>query len=450
MLENMVNNLVKKYLITSAQYNADLNKELYSSMKKYCVENDSQLIVVPMTGKNITEEPILHPTLQEDPDIIITDSYKFNNNLRLRDFGVRPQQINPLTGLERFAQGDTSYILPSTKQVQKYIANSLNELPKTLITTGSITHPYYNERHRVGRIAKWDHEYGGVVAEVENNKIFHLRHLSAMKNGKYTDLGFNYENNRKPRFSRAEALIIGDSHPTILCKKHYKATKEQISVLKPKRIFLHDVFDGMSISHHYKGKNGDYYRAWEKQGLNLEKELKLTLDTIKQYAEGYKGEIYIVASNHDEHLNRYLDEGRFIRDKGNDLIASQIYSGYLQGLNPLEYGLSLVGELPSNITFLDRNDDLKIRGYQLSRHGDRGSSGGRGSQRSNEAAHGKSIVGHSHTPSKIRKTYTVGTSTILNPDYVKGYYSSWVNTNAVLYSNGTVQLLNTLKGNWRL
>lgn len=451
MLENMVKKLSEKYVITTAQYGAALNKEFYQNIKKYCSINDAKLIVVPTSGKNITEEPILHPILQEDSNLLITDSYKFNNNLKLKDFGVRPQAINIFTGLDRFAQGDTSYIMPGTKQFLKYIANSHNTHPKALISTGAITHPYYNERHRIGRIAKEDHSYGMVVVEKLNNTYFHFRQVRAMKNGKFTDLGMNYANGRKPTRAKTLAMIPGDVHVPYLNKEHKKATFEQMEYFKPEKLFLHDLFDGQSISHHYQGDNATYYKMSKLQGLDLEKELKETLKVLSEYSSKIKGDVFIVPSNHNEHLDRYLQEGRFIRDKGNDLIASQLYVGLLQGHNPLEYGFNLIGQVPSNVHFLNRNDDYKIRGFQLAKHNDKGASGARGSQRSAEIANGKSILGHSHTPSIIRNTYTMGTSTDLLLDYNAGYYSAWVNTNAVLYEDGSVQLINTLKGSkWRL
>ena len=94
------------------------------------------------------------------------------------------------------------------------------------------------------------------------------------------------------------------------------------------------------------------------------------------------------------------------------------------------------------------DDDYKVRGVQLGSHGDKGMSGGRSSIRSREYAHGKSITGHSHTPEILRNTYIVGTSTFLRLPYTKGSASSWMNTNAILYDNGSVQLLNIIDGRW--
>ena len=187
---------------------------------------------------------------------------------------------------------------------------------------------------------------------------------------------------------------------------------------------------------------------FNEQGLNLEAELLKTLQEITDYASVTKGKVNIVASNHDEHLYRYLDEGRFIGDKGNDLISSKLYAAVLDGKNPLKEGLKLVGKLPSNVRFIERDKGYKLLGYELGHHGDEGANGGRGSPRSIENANSKSITGHGHSAFKIRDTYRVGTSTKLRIDYNKGY-SNWTQTNALLYDIGTVQLLNTIKGSYK-
>lgn len=438
--------MVNKYIITTAQYNAGVNKNLLKNMEKYAQINDAEIIILPTVGKNVTEDPILHPDLQQYR--IIDSEYSLNNSVRIKDFGVRAQQINPLTGLERFAQGDKSYIMPGTKQVLKYIANSYDSIPKAIMTTGAVTKPNYNLRHRMGRIAERDHEYGFVVVEKENNKYFHFRHVTALKNGTFSDINGLYKDGKHYKNLGVKALIVGDLHPYDTDPVHEKQTFDQIKHFGGKMdLFLHDTFNGKSISHHYEGHNIEKHIVYNQQGLNLLSELKDTYKAVVKYASATKGNVYIVASNHDEHLYRYLDEGRFIGDKGNDYVAAQLYVKALEGVNPLQAGLELVGTVPSNVVFLSRSEGKKLLGYELGNHGDLGANGGRGSPRSIEHANSKSVTAHGHSAFKIRDTYRVGTSTYLRLRYNKGY-SNWTNTNAVLYDIGTVGLINTINKKW--
>lgn len=445
-LENMVKKEI--YVITTAQYNAGVPKNLLRNIKVYERINEAEVLIVPTTGKNVTDEQVLHPELQQYK--IIDKDYSINNSLKIKDFGARPQQINPLTGLERFAAGDKSYIMPGTKQVFKFVANSYDEIPKAIMTSGAITKPNYNLRHRTGRIAQQDHEYGFVVVEKVNNKFFHFRQVTAQKNGNFSDITGTYKNGKYYKNPEVKAMVIGDLHPYDLDPVHKKVTIGQIERFKPEASFFHDVFNGKSISHHYEGHNIEKFKVFNEQGLNLESELKETLKQIKDYSKACgKGKMYIVASNHDEHLHRYLDEGRFVGDKGNDLVASQIYTAVLKGHNALQYGLSLVGSIPSNVVFLNRDQGFKMLGYELGNHGDLGANGGRGSPRSIENANSKSITAHGHSAFKLRDTHRVGTSTYLRLNYNRGY-SNWSQSNALLYKLGTVQHLHTIKKNYHV
>lgn len=437
--------MVKKYVITGAQYNAGLNTKFLENIDKYCQVNNAQLLILPMVGKSITED-YMHPELQTRN--IIDGNLSLNNNLKISDYAIKPQQINPLTGIKRFAQGDKSFIFASPKQVLQYVANSYDTIPKAVMTTGAVTKPNYNTNMRVGKIAERDHEYGFVVAEIKDKNYFHFRQVKALKNGSFTDINGIYRDGKHFKNPQVKALVVGDLHPYDLDPVHKKVTLEQIKTYKPKAVFLHDTFNGRSISHHYYNHNIRKHEVYQEQGLNLEKELKKTLNELQDYAAvAGNANLYIVASNHDEHLYRYLDEGSFIGDKGNDLIASKLYTAALEGENPLKTGLSLVGDIPSNVVFLNRDEGFKILGYELGNHGDLGANGGRGSPRSIEEANSKSITAHGHSAFKIRDTYRVGTSTHLRLDYNRGY-SNWSQTNALLYGIGTVGLLNTIKGRW--
>ena len=104
---------------------------------------------------------------------------------------------------------------------------------------------------------------------------------------------------------------------------------------------------------------------------------------------------------------------------------------------------------PKNVIFLKRDQDYKVRHWQLGAHGDKGGNGAKGSVKSREKAYGQSITGHTHTPEMLRRTIIVGTSTYLQLRYNEGP-SSWMNTHALLYDTGKVQLVNIINGAWRL
>ena len=93
----------RNYIITAAQYNAGVHKSFLETLKQYADRNDAELIVLPMAGKTIADD-----TWPEELDGITTINRKrqLNSNILIDNFSVRPQQIDPVTGLARFAQNN--------------------------------------------------------------------------------------------------------------------------------------------------------------------------------------------------------------------------------------------------------------------------------------------------------------------------------------------------------
>jgi len=446
---------MSKYIITSAQAYASPHKKFLEGLEKYCTDNDSELIILPMIG-NCAKEDIdgLHPTLDE-----YREDYtrKLNNNVQIEQFNVRPYQIDPITGLQRFAQRDTTLIFASPKQRMKVIPHSNSDIPKLLVTPGACTYPNYAtgmdvsaERRRLGNIAKRDHIYGALVVEVEDDEIFHLRNIRANTRGHFVDLGTKY-NGKLTREAKLEAIVFGDWHTGYTDELVRKANFEMIDELNPKRIFLHDFFDGHSINYHHKKKliTGGIIEEVDKDYYRLDKELEAAREELLELAE-FNGTVYVLPSNHVDRIEKYLDTGDFVKDRVNAKISFILASHLANEKNVLEEGMKLFGKLPRNIKFLKREDDFKVRGYQLGSHGDKGPGGSRSSPTSKENDYGRSITGHTHSAQWLRDTYVVGTSTPLVLPYSKGQPTNWTNTNALLWDTGTVQMINIIFGNWRI
>ena len=437
-----------RYLITTAQKGAIPNRRFLESLEVYSVRHKAEILILPSNGRCVDDDS-LHPEFAKYRTI--TSDYNLTKAIKISNYEIRAQMIKPLTGLRRFAAGDKSFIFASPKQVLEYVPTAEDGIPKAIMTTGAVTMPFYNLKNRVGRIAEKDHEFGAIMVETKNATHYAFRQIKAFQNGKFSDIDGLYSPKGYKKANSVEALVLGDIHPYQTDSIHEKCSFDQIAKLKPRRLFLHDTFNGMSISHHLLGHNIEAYNTWESQGLNLNAELKETARVITKYANAMAmngGDVYVVASNHDEFLRRYLDEGRFIGDTGNDLEGSILYTAALMGHNPFKYAMHTMYSVPENVIFLERDSSLKVRGFELANHGDLGANGSRGSLTSIENANGKSISGHRHSAAKIRDTYTVGTSTKYRLGYNRGY-SNWSQTNAVLYDTGHVQLLNTIKRTWK-
>jgi hypothetical protein len=454
---------MKKYLITSSQAQASPHSHFWEGLMHYSKRNKAQIIILPMIGRSAVKD-------QDWQEGNINEIYRpyleykrlhLNSNLYIEQFNVRPYQVDPITGLARFAQQGTSLIFASPKQRVMPIAHSHRKYPKMLITTGACTRPNYAtqdevsaERRRLGDIARRDHLFGAIVVEVINDEIFHFRHLRANHEGVFVDLGVIYDGN-KTREAHLEAMIMGDYHfgqsdPVVI-----EASKKMIAELQPKRLVLHDYFDGHSVNHHLEKKpvREKLIQIYDKHLHLLDRELKDGQAELMELNELMEGrEIALVFSNHHTFLHRYLEEGRFSKDLPNFRTAAELlrYMADRDYNDPVQAGYNKYGKLPRNIKFLREDQDYKVHGYQLGAHGDHNwAAMGYDSMLGNETNFGKSIVGHSHSIAILRNCYRVGTCLPLNQFYMRGFPSKWSHTHALLWNTGTVQMISIINGQWR-
>jgi len=453
------------YVITSAQaiqsekhakrYRGDSsrgapNKELIRGLERYCSDRGAEMIILRMPGMDNSEET-MHPFFGGRSDVYDRFTKKLNEGIELSDMMVPPQNVDPASGRQRFVQTDCTKVFPHTKQRLKAVPASNANLPKLLMTTGVITHPNYHPSNHRGDAARRDHMYGAVVVEIIDDTFYNARHIRAQQNGKFIDMGLKYDKGRKPAWAGVEALVLGDIHVGDDDPETMKANYEMIDFFKPDRLFLHDFLNGHSVNPHERENLMSRAQNWEKGRLSLEEELSNAYDELCTISRLMgKREVNLVACNHHFFLDRYLESGDFTKEPWNTKIAMNLGLAMIDGEDPVEVGLRMMGDIPSNVNFLKIDTDYKRWGWQLGSHGHKGISGSRGSIRSRENAHGKSITGHSHTPEIQRNTFIVGTSTELVLDYNKGDVSSWMAANAVLYKGGLVQMIPIIQGKWKL
>ena len=428
---------------------APIHENLIEGLDKYCKIHNAELIILKMAGKDASED-IMHKTVAERPELFFGNK-ALNSNIKICDMVVPPQNVDPSTGRLRFAQKDTTLIYGHPKQRLRAVPASNSKLPRLLLTTGAVTQPNYNRSNHRGDVAFRDHVYGGIVVEVIDNVCYNARFLRAQRDGQFVDLGLKYNGNKKPTPSKVEALVLGDIHSGDEDEMTMEANREMIEFFKPRRLILHDLFNGHSVNPHEKDNLISRVREYDNGRLSLESEFNDCSNILQNLSgEMGKGQVYVVASNHPYFLIRYLESGEILEDPWNVKFALDLARKMCDGVDPLEAGLRMVGDIPSNVTFLKLRDDLKIWGYQLASHGHKGLSGSKTSNAiSREIAHGKSITGHSHTPEVFRNTYIVGTSSRLDLEYTSGSATSWMAANAVLYEGGTVQLIPIIRGKWK-
>lgn len=363
-----------------------------------------------------------------------------NRNLRLRDLKIPAQQINPLTGVTSKLSRDYSYIMPSAKIRYLSVANT-SKSPHALMTTGNLTKPHYKMHTAQGRKANEQHQYGFVFAEVVNGRLFSTYQIEATKNGDFYYMDERYVRGKKVK-AQPEAIVLGDLHLGDTNPKAWKRSLAMVAELKPKRVVLHDIFNGHSINPHERGHLISALQTLKHQRDCLEYELRDVHKTMVALAIKFPNVEFLVSeSNHDIFLRRYIDDKIFVDQPQNFLFCAKIIPEILEEKKPtLQIALEQFGEIPANFTFAMEDEEHRVRGVELAYHGHRGLNGSRGTSNSFDRFNLRMITAHEHTPKLYANGMVVGTNTNLKLPYCKGA-SSWMHANGILYTDGKYGLI---------
>jgi hypothetical protein len=436
---------VGKYFVTSVIAGAGVNMPFLKAALNYCKVNDAKLIILPMIG--VSGNKAEYPEVLHEYFHLFSSEYSFCSKLVAADFHLRPQQIQPLTGLPRLGRKEYSLIVASPKQDMIVCPNIYGKYPHIIHSTGSLSTTETYKENRAGRFAEQDHVTGGLIVEVQSSDLFHIRQIQYKENCFY-DLGVKYTETENT-FEGVEAIYAGDFHAGFQDQDAVDCTKEMIRLYKPKYFFTGDVLDCYSISHHHE-HNIILQSSRPKHVETLELELHNMIKDIKNILESSPDVKFVrVKGNHDEHLERYLRDCSFARDRHNYKIAIELTHYLLNEEDPIKFWTQKnYPELNDKIIWLSRDDDFRIAGIQLANHGDLGPNGSRGSAAGLEVSYGVSVVGHSHSPKIQRSTWVVGTLSNLRLEYNRGP-SSWLHSNCLVYKTGQRQMINIIHGRFK-
>lgn len=443
-----------RFVVTTAVTGCNVHDKFYASIKTYCKENNAKLLILMSSDPAHTKsrEWGTIASKLKDETIVLEDT-KLNSNVFLSTIKLSAKHIDPTTGLGRIGQRNGTFIYASPKQRLKAVPTSNKELPHFMMTTGAITAPNYTSElymsQRTAYIAEHDHVLGAVVVEIKDDEIYHFRQIQADSKGAFFDLGTKYTSTATTP-SRPEAFVLGDWHAGSTDPKAREAWFAVSKETRPKRIILHDAFDGVSINHHEQHYKLLKAKRAEKGQLSLEEELKILARDLDDIA-AITDEVVIVKSNHDQFLERYLQEARYVQDPHNHRVALTLAIEVLDGKDPLKSAISrfVKAETAKKLTWLSIDDDYTVEGIQCGAHGHLGANGARGSLQSMESSYGNSVSGHSHTPEILRGAWCVGTSSYLKLEYNKGS-SSWLHSSCLVYQGGARQLINAIDGEWHV
>lgn len=460
---------VSRYIITAAQNYTPVHRKFVASLLRAKRRLKAELLVIPIRYQNPTS---VFTEKQKKLDLVfpkVIEKYLWNvrknlntNLTLLADVKVQPTATEPLTGYESITHGE-SCILGHTKLQMKAVAAPSHKLPKIMTTTGACTLPNYTDS-AAGKKGEFHHTLGAVLVEIQG-KIFHLRHLNARKDGSFTDagVGLTFSSTGITKMARPLAIAMGDTHVDYIDPLVEKATFGKggiIETLNPEVLIWHDLLDAYSCNPHHKG-NPFLQFAKKMQGLDdVRQEITRAVNFVTDRTTGDRRSV-IIASNHNDFVNRYMKNNDWREDATNAKFYLQTALHLVENCiigphgfempDPFAYWFKRLakGGDGDNVRVLGRGESYQLGGVELSMHGDIGPNGSRGSARNLRRVGVKSIIGHSHSPCINEGCYQVGTSTSLRLEYNVGP-SAWLNTHCILHADGKRQLITIINGNWRM
>ena len=444
--------------VSTAVEGALVDQNFLASIETFLAKKKAELVITTSKAhlKALSDEE--YPL-----DDIILDRYsdcvykrvELNGCLSILDLDIRPYVTDPLAGLaELGAEDGRSYIFAHTQQRMKTYPNGMinNGAPRVQQCTGAMTLPLYRG-NKAGLLADKRHVVGGLVVEVLEGH-YHMRCVQADIDGSFVDMGIRYNPDGTCAYERAEAIIRGDDHVGFGDPRANKALDEATTYLQPRNIVVHDLNDAASVSHHRA--HSIIARLEVPEAV---KTLESELNECRKFLIGLNEKkpkdstIMVIASNHNEHLHRYLNEGRYVDDIPNYKKGVELaYHYHCLGKDPLVQGVDPEQKLARWIT--RSNETIRVEGIAVNNHGDKGPNGSRGSVKGDAISYGRSSSGHSHSPEIRNGASRVGTTSILDMDYTSGSPSSWAHCFEIINKGkggvGLRQLVIIVQGQWRM
>ncbi len=461
--EEWISNIKKhrRFVITSAQNNTDIDENFLKSLEMYCEFNNAALMIIPVRYRVQVSEKDLYSYPEEIEEYLFENNIQLHPNLKVMgQLKIVATAEFPLTGLNPLSKGD-SLVIGHNQLQMTTLPVQQNDFPVILTTTGTISKENYSISKQ-GMKAEFNHSNSAVVIEIDN-EIFHLRHLNFDGEGFYDFERYYSSEGMSVLRNSIEGIVLGDEHVIFMSEGVKEATfgkdNSIIACLKPKYIIRHDVIDSYAISHHHKNNIFTKYAKWKSGKNDIRQELTEVMKHIEDTTPLYS-ETWIVPSNHIDHLTRWLNECDPKKEPWNALIYHQLMVEMLKRTemadsmatypDPFEiFAQHYFKGKSTNIKFLSRRESKKLFDIEVACHGDKGTNGSYGSRLQYSQLPAKVIIGHSHSPGIEKGAYQVGTSSNLKLEYNLGP-SSWLNTHCIVYKNGKRQLVNIIKGKWRL
>lgn len=450
-LENMP---AGRYIITAAQNNTGVHPAFFENLLLCAKTIGAQIQILPIRYTTQLDQlskatPVWVPEVRE---YLLDDDAFINSSVRLAtSANILPTAKIPVNAAAALNDGEYLTLVAHTKRQIKTLPRPKDGgIHRWAATTGVCTLRHYTDS-RAGAEASARHTYGALVVDVEHSGQVRFDEITANENGDFVYKQRLYRAGHASRVIGSQAMVLGDLHCEKMCVDSWQRAIEQVKFFKPEVVAIHDCYDQMSRNHHNL-KSGKF--LYSMQNRAVIDDLTDVISRINELA-AYCGNVYIVQSNHDLALDKWLDDGSYRPDQ--DPINAKLYyflkfcilesidNG--EDIQALELAFrelrEIAPQLPKlavNVIFGNQNKSFKVAGVELSQHGHTGNNGARGSANAYKSWSMPIVTGHTHAPYKDGDQVTVGVTGSLDMGYNIGG-TSWDRANAVIDILGITNLV---------
>lgn len=429
----------KRYIISSAQTASPVNISFLNNIKAYAKFIDAEIGIIATRYRNPTS------IFKEEGDVWDSNvleyltanrQYLHNDVLLLGDLKIQATSPNPTNGIELFGD-DASVIVGSPRIEMRTVPVLPGAKQKFLYSTGTVTIPSFTDSVAGGKAGE-HHTYGFVIVEVESEEVVHLRSVSASADGSFNDLIYRIEE-EIIKTEEVETLVWGDIHFAQKEERVTEAFRKVCKDLKIKTSILHDIFDSCSVNPHNFKDPVTKFQLMKEGKDDLKKELK-NMEKELQWFEKNMDETIVVASNHDDMLDRAMVYGDWRDNLTNAEIFIKLLKLTLSGKAKDGLVPYLINKSFKKIKALGINDSYVKHNVELGLHGHRGPNGSKGSINAFSKLSIKTIIGHSHSPAIRWGCYQVGIACKSQHGYNEGL-TGWSFAGVSLNKHGKRQLI---------
>jgi hypothetical protein len=454
---------VKTYLLTCVQTHTHLHSDFWRNLQAYARHLDATILAAaitydrrghyhakaaktdPRAAEGEAEGPWITPEVA--PYVVNVRQQLAPTLIFCAELNIIPTRAAPLSGLLAYS-GASSMIAPHTTIALQSVPTAQNARAKMCYTTGAVTLRHYLPKIE-GQKAEFHHSFGALLVEVDSEGRWWARQLNAISDGSFQDLTNVVRDGAVSHGHAVDTVVWGDIHARVIdpavAEANWRAGGGVLDVLRPAVQVCHDLFDFSSgIGHHEQSLHA---RALGRaRGARLELEIQATADLMWRAHRPWC-ETVVVASNHDAHPERWLEEADFRSDPDNAELFCNAWSARLAAIRQdmgwafLPWALGRANGPPAR--FLSENDSYLRCGIELAWHGHLGANGSRAAASLYRTGR-KCVHGHTHSAVIVQGGYAVGVCQ-LSMSYARGP-SSWSVTHCVIYPNGKRALLTSWDG----